>query len=643
MHAADHLIEAAPSDFVDFPDGAGDRLLDAVTVVAEGGMPPIAKPLAGLRFVRARACAKQSSAVLAHPKFAFRPDGVITVEAGISRLFGRDKPVMRFLHVPKIDRRQFFSYAASVLLIPAGSGFLGGRAGFKQSSFTPPPRATDARDGYGINGDGKTCTGKAINRLIEAMSRRGGGTLYFSPGKYLSRRTIHLKNNVQICLGPGSTITTGKPGEFDPSAIRTDSDYREYEDFGHNHWRNSLIFGDDVENVRIFGPGRICGKGLSRDEWFTGDGTPPETAPGVANKAIAFKKGRNISLEDCEIVRDTGHFGILATGVQNLQMINLLIDTGRDGVDIDCCVGVKLIGLSINAPYDDCLVVKGSYALGKDGPNGCENILVQDCNVFGGYKVGTFRRDGSGELLPPDEGRKGRFKIGSETDKSIANVQFINCSCTDGMGPLITTVDGGDLINVKIIGYRGKNIHNQAFFVFRGARLRAPLPIEERGPGALKDVEIRDFRSEGSSNRPAMVFGLSGYSVENFSLRDAYILQEGGVQADWSHIALPEAAKDYPDTGMFGRKIPACGIDARDVKGFNLSNVEFYTRRPDRRPTVFLGNVENSKIRNVIGPPGSRAEFLHEEHRPLRPANSSVSFLRPVNPSASSEWQITPY
>jgi phage-related protein len=34
-------------DFEDFPDRARDRLLDALTVVAEGGMRPIAKPLTG--------------------------------------------------------------------------------------------------------------------------------------------------------------------------------------------------------------------------------------------------------------------------------------------------------------------------------------------------------------------------------------------------------------------------------------------------------------------------------------------------------------------------------------------------------------------------------------------------------------------
>jgi len=42
--------KGARRDFEDFPDRARDRLLDALTVVAEGGMPPIAKPLTGFGF-----------------------------------------------------------------------------------------------------------------------------------------------------------------------------------------------------------------------------------------------------------------------------------------------------------------------------------------------------------------------------------------------------------------------------------------------------------------------------------------------------------------------------------------------------------------------------------------------------------------
>ncbi len=41
-------IKAARKDFEDFPEKARDRGLDALTVIADGGTPDIAKPLTGL-------------------------------------------------------------------------------------------------------------------------------------------------------------------------------------------------------------------------------------------------------------------------------------------------------------------------------------------------------------------------------------------------------------------------------------------------------------------------------------------------------------------------------------------------------------------------------------------------------------------
>ena len=41
-------IKAARKDLESFPKGAKDKALDALTIVADGGMPDIAKPLSGL-------------------------------------------------------------------------------------------------------------------------------------------------------------------------------------------------------------------------------------------------------------------------------------------------------------------------------------------------------------------------------------------------------------------------------------------------------------------------------------------------------------------------------------------------------------------------------------------------------------------
>jgi polygalacturonase len=58
------------------------------------------------------------------------------------------------------------------------------------------------------------------------------------------------------------------------------------------------------------------------------------------------------------IVRDiailaAGHFAILATGVDNLALEDLKIDTNRDGINVDCCRDVRIKRCSVNSPWND--------------------------------------------------------------------------------------------------------------------------------------------------------------------------------------------------------------------------------------------------------------------------------------------------
>src|SRR6266480_6790858 len=118
---------------------------------------------------------------------------------------------------------------------------------------------------FGAKGDGKTLDTPAINKAIDAAASAGGGTVRFPAGTYRCF-SIHLKSNVALYLDQGSTILAAdnpleegaegydppEPNEWDP-----------YEDLGHSHWHNSLIWGENLENISILGPGRIDGKGLT--------------------------------------------------------------------------------------------------------------------------------------------------------------------------------------------------------------------------------------------------------------------------------------------------------------------------------------------------------------------------------------------
>jgi hypothetical protein len=50
-------------------------------------------------------------------------------------------------------------------------------------------------------------------------------------------------------------------GVYDAAEPKTEWDA--YQDYGHNHWHNSLLWGEDIHDFSITGPGLIYGKGLS--------------------------------------------------------------------------------------------------------------------------------------------------------------------------------------------------------------------------------------------------------------------------------------------------------------------------------------------------------------------------------------------
>src|SRR3954463_6042535 len=306
-------------------------------------------------------------------------------------------------------RRDFLKAGA----IGAASSVLGGGSKVFAAAQDPsPPTDNFNVRSFGAAGDGRTIDTPSITRAIDAASAAGGGTRGFPSGSYLCY-SIHLKSKVSLYLGPGATIVAaessaaGGSGDYDAAES---NQWDRYQDFGHSHWRNSLIWGEDISKVSIVGPGLIWGKGLSRGEGDTA------LAPGVGNKSISLKNCYNVTLRDISILHG-GHFTILATGVDNLTIDNLLIDTNRDGIDIDCCRNVRISNCSVNSPWDDAICPKSSFALGY--ARATENVTITGCYVTGDYQLGTMLDGTFKRIGPPVAGvskapRAGRIKMGTE-------------------------------------------------------------------------------------------------------------------------------------------------------------------------------------------------------------------------------------
>jgi polygalacturonase len=478
---------------------------------------------------------------------------------------------------------------------------------------------------FGAKGDGQTLDTAAINRAIETAAANGGGTVRFPAGSYLSL-SIRLKSNIALYLDQGATIVAADPKEvnagskdsYDPPEPNP---WDMYQDFGHSHWQNSLIWGIGLENVSIIGPGMINGKGLTRRSprprrpLQTGDtptslggGQPtaqvqsplgendnPAVMNGLGNKAISLKLCRNVLLRDFSILNG-GHFALLATGVDNLTIDNVKVDTNRDGFDIDSCRNVRISNCSVNSPNDDAIVLKSSFALGY--ARATENVTITNCLVSG-YDIGSLL-DGSYKRnvkeAPDHDGPTGRLKFGTESNGGFKNITISNIVFDHCRGLALETVDGGDLENITINNLTMRDIVTAPIFLRLGSRMRGPAgaPVAR-----LRRVQISNVVVYNADPRYASIIGgIPGHNIEDVKLSNFRIFYQGGGTAAQAALEPPEKEVNYPEPSMFG-EIPAYGFFIRHVNGIEFNNVEVSYAGEDKRPAFVLKDVNGADFFHV--------------------------------------------
>jgi polygalacturonase len=480
---------------------------------------------------------------------------------------------------------------------------------------------------YGARGDGKVLDTNAINKAIDAAAAKGGGTVYFPAGTYLSF-SIRLKSKITIHLDNGATLLAADPaihkGKYD---MPEPNPWDMYQDFGHSHWQNSLMWGIGIENFAIVGQGRIDGLGLSkrspgprrpRTEGETpvsmannvsplGEMSDRREMEGLGTKAIALKLSKNITLKDFTIFRG-GHFAVIATGVDNLTIDGLRVDTNRDGFDIDACRNVRISNVYVNSPNDDAIVLKSSYALGFN--RATENVTITNSQISG-FDLGTML-DGTYQTkteFAPDRDRvTGRIKFGTESNGGFKNITITNINFVRCRGLAIETVDGGYIEDIVVSNITMRDITTAPIFIRLGKRQRAPegTPVAKVRRITIDNVTVSGAHHEYAS----IIAGLAESPVEDVRLSNIRIHYNGGGTKADAERTIPENEKNYPEPSMFG-VTPAYGFYVRHAKGITFDNVKVTYEKAEERPAFVFDSVKGIDLFRIDAQePRSSSRFV---------------------------------
>jgi polygalacturonase len=457
---------------------------------------------------------------------------------------------------------------ATAALLAFGLVLPGATALAQPATPTPPPppptpsfpsRTCDVKT-FGAKGDGSTNDTPAINSAISSCNSQGGGTVSFPTGTYMAA-SIHLKSNIRLLLTSGSILRARSSGFDAPES----NSFSQYQDFGHSHFHNGLMWGENISNFAVEGPGKIDGAGLT-----TGD-----PSSGGGDKQVSLKTCNTVSFRNLTQTKG-GHFFYLLSDCTNVTFDNVVMSDGRDGIDFMGCKHVDVNNIRVTGVGDDVCALKNDYAQGR-------RLLTQDTYIHDS----TFAT------------KCNAIQVGSETAGDFRNChwQRITVQQAGKAGIGLQTNDGGILDGFYI---NDVTIQKAAvpIFINASSRLRTP---ESVGVGHIQNVYISNVTSSGSTqtgNDPVGTSSISGYqgiNHRNINFWNVKITMPGGGSFADGNINPPYSPDDNYNPRSLGTR-PSYGFYVRDADGVQFHNLRLDYSSTDLRPAFKAVTTDNLEI-----------------------------------------------
>lgn len=432
---------------------------------------------------------------------------------------------------------------------------------------------------FGAVGDGTANDAPAINKAIDACNAAGGGTV-FVPSGFYTTGSIQLNSNVTLALDTGAVLKA-MPGIMD--SWEPNPNDQGLMDSAYYHWEASLIWGKNLENVKIYGPGTLDGSALTRSS---------KVPEGTGDKGIALKLCRNVEIRNLNI-REGGHYAILATGCEDVLIDNVTIKTSRDGLNLSQCRNVEVANCHIDAVRyadghpaggDDAIKFGSDLSLGK--VQASENITVRNCFLASGCNA---------------------IQFGSETIGPFRNVRFENIRILRagkaGIG--ITSNDGS-----KIDGIHFKDIRMEKTFapIFIKVSDVARVPEGTYERGSIRNVTFENITATDcysyfrGREMPSVLWGKPGAPIESVEFKNVTITAKGNHPVNDADVDPAENDERFP---RHVGAIPAYAWYLRHVKDVSFTDCAFPFEKSDGRPAIVIDDAEDVIFENTFLPIGS--------------------------------------
>lgn len=481
---------------------------------------------------------------------------------------------------------------------------------------------------FGGLGDGYSLNTKAFSAAIDALSKKGGGTLTVPAGVWFTGPIV-LKSNINLHLEKGALILFSSDFNLYP-LVNTFFEGLE------TRRCQSPISARNAVNVAITGEGSINGSGeawrplkkakvtdaywkkvvksggVLKDPtyWFPskksmkGESMSDMNVPRGAMSDSDwlsikdFLRPVMISFIECKNVMLQGVLfeNSPSWNIHPLMCTNLIIDNitvrnpnfaqNGDGIDVESCKNVLLVNSSFDVGDDAICIKSGKDEEGRLRARPTENMIVDNCKVFKAH---------------------GGFVVGSEMSGGVRNISVTNCQFlgTDvglrfksnrGRGGVVENIYISDIYMFDIatdsflfdLYYGGKSA-SEALDDGDQTPTEKQIPVVSKETPTFRNIYVKNIVSRNA--RRAMYFnGLPEMNISNINVENAIITSQFGAEVCESDGIKFKNIHIIPQSG------PA--LILRNVKNFELKDFSY----PDTLSEVvkIMGKSQNIQLPNSI-------------------------------------------